>query len=144
MKVQLMKIEVGVWIDHKQAVIVTSVDQVKQLKRIISDNEAPVVEHLSALPDDTMVIRRAKQNERVDDPLSNFFGEVIAYLSGADYILLFGPGEAKTELQKHLEDQSLGRRIVDVETIGQMTDDQIVAKVQNYFWQLAKSDASPD
>jgi hypothetical protein len=41
-KVQLMKKEVGLWIDHRQAVIVTLVDQVEETKRITSDIEKQV------------------------------------------------------------------------------------------------------
>jgi hypothetical protein len=37
-----MKKEVGLWIDHRQAVIVTLVDQVEETKRITSDIEKQV------------------------------------------------------------------------------------------------------
>jgi hypothetical protein len=34
-----MKTEVGLWIDHRQAVIVSLADQVEEIKRITSDIE---------------------------------------------------------------------------------------------------------
>jgi hypothetical protein len=37
-----MKTEVGLWIDHRQAVIVSLVDQVEEIKRITSDIEKDV------------------------------------------------------------------------------------------------------
>jgi hypothetical protein len=55
---------------------------------------------------------------------------VIASLRDAESILIFGPGEAKGELQERLEECNLGRRIVGVETVGKMTDRQIAAKVR--------------
>jgi stalled ribosome rescue protein Dom34 len=130
-----MKKEVGVWIDHRQAVIVTLVDLVEETKRILSDIEKQVrysgASHGSH--DDTTEIRRDRQDRRFDDHLGRFFDEVIACLCDADSILIFGPGEAKDELQKHLEGQALSERIVDIETTDNMTDGQIAAKVRQYF-----------
>ncbi len=50
-----------------------------------------------------------------------------------DSILIFGPGEAKGELQKHLVSQALGERIVGSETMDSMTDGQVAAKVRQHF-----------
>jgi hypothetical protein len=48
-------------------------------------------------------------------------------------ILIFGPGEAKGELKKRLERHKLGGRIVGVETMDKMTNNQITVKVRQYF-----------
>jgi hypothetical protein len=48
-------------------------------------------------------------------------------------MLIFGPGEAKGELQQHLERAELSERIVGVETADKMTDRQIAAKVRLHF-----------
>jgi hypothetical protein len=58
---------------------------------------------------------------------------VIAALRDFDNLLLFGPGEAKGELQQRLVRAKLGPRIVAVETEDKMTDPQIIAKVRAYF-----------
>jgi stalled ribosome rescue protein Dom34 len=130
-----MKKEVGLWIDHKQAVVVTLADEVEETKRIISDIEKQVrysgASHASH--DDTTEIRRDRQDRRFDDHLSKYYDEVIACLRDADAILIFGPGEAKGELQKQLEGQALGERIAGIETADNMTDGQIAAKVRTYF-----------
>ena len=47
--------------------------------------------------------------------------------------LLIGPGEAKSELQKRLEEESLGGRIVGIETADKMTDGQITAAVRRHY-----------
>ncbi len=47
--------------------------------------------------------------------------------------LLFGHGEAKGELKKRLEDDHIAHLIQAVETVAQMTDRQIAAKVREYF-----------
>lgn len=50
---------------------------------------------------------------------------------------LFGPGEAKGELEKRLELAHYKGRVVGVEPADHMTDPQIVAKVrEHYFDQL--------
>jgi hypothetical protein len=58
---------------------------------------------------------------------------VIACIRDADSILILGPGEAKGELQKQLEGQALGERIVGIETTDKMTDSQVAAKVRQHF-----------
>jgi hypothetical protein len=47
--------------------------------------------------------------------------------------LIFGPGEAKGELQKRIKKNRLGGRIVGIETVDKMTSRQIAAKVRRYF-----------
>jgi stalled ribosome rescue protein Dom34 len=130
-----MKKEAGLWIDHRQAVIVTLADQMEEIKRITSDIEKQVrysgASHGSH--DETTEIRRDRQDRRFDDHLSKYYDEVIACLRDADSILIFGPGEAKGELQKQLEGQALGERIVGIETADKMTDDEVAAKVRKYF-----------
>ena len=56
-----------------------------------------------------------------------------AIISDAVSILIFGPGEVKDELKKRFERHKLGGRIVGVETMDKMTDNQIAAKVRRYF-----------
>jgi stalled ribosome rescue protein Dom34 len=126
-----MKKEVGLWIDHREAVIVTLFDQEEKTERITSDIEKHV--HDSGLGNDSGENRRAALDRRFDDHLSRYYGEVIAYLDNADSILIFGPGVAKNELQKQLEEQALGERISGIETTDNMTDGQVVAKVREYF-----------
>jgi hypothetical protein len=130
-----MKKEVGIWIDHKQAVIVTRVGQIEEIRHIESGIEKHVrysgASHGSH--DDTSEIRRDRQDRRFDDYLSRYYSDVIAYLRDADSVLIFGPGEAKGELQQQLEDQAFGERIVGLETTDSMTDAQVAAKVRMHF-----------
>lgn len=65
--------------------------------------------------------------------LKRYYDEAISSISSAESILIFGPGEAKGELKKRLENDNYGEKIVNVKTSDNMTDPQIVAKVRNYF-----------
>ena len=126
-----MKKEVGLWIDHKQTVIVTLFDQEEKIERITSGIEKYV--QASRSGDDSREDKRAEQDRGFDDHLGRYYDEVIAYLRDADSILIFGPGVAKSELQKRLEEQALNERIVGIETTDSMTDAQAAAKVRKYF-----------
>jgi hypothetical protein len=48
-------------------------------------------------------------------------------------IQIFGPGEAKNELLKRMENDNLKELIVKIETADSMTDNQVVAKVREHF-----------
>ena len=65
--------------------------------------------------------------------LNRYYDEVISHIRDAESILLFGPGEAKGELEKRLANKGLGGRIVGTETVDKMTDRQITAKVRQHF-----------
>ena len=58
---------------------------------------------------------------------------MISAIRDYESILITGPGEAKKELQKKLEGEGLGGRIVGVEVADRMTDKQFVAKVRQHF-----------
>jgi hypothetical protein len=55
------------------------------------------------------------------------------YIRDAEFIQIFGPGEAKLELEKRLKHEELSGCIVTIETIDKMTDRQIEAKVWQHF-----------
>jgi len=65
--------------------------------------------------------------------LNSYYDEVIAVIRGADTLQIFGPGEAKGELEKRLEHKGLKPPIVAVETVDKMTDRQISAKVREHY-----------
>ena len=131
-----MKTEAGLWIDHRQAVIVILLAHGEEIKRIESNIEKHVrysgASH-SQNPtghDDSAEDRR---DRRYDDHLNRYYDEVLSLLQNVDSILILGPGEAKGELQKRLEGQAGRRRIVAVETTDKMTEGQIAAEVRQRF-----------
>jgi hypothetical protein len=73
------------------------------------------------------------RERRFTGHLNIYYDAVIACVRNAESILIFGPGEAKTELKKRLERNKLGGRIVGIETIDKMSDRQVAAKVRQYF-----------
>ncbi len=122
-----MKKTVGLWIDHKKAVIVFVAGKDAEIKLISSDFEKHHRQSGVATPADDV-----RQRELARD-LNNYYDEVVSCIRDAESILIIGPGEAKRELKKHLEKDNLGGRIVGIETSDRMTDPQLVALVRNHF-----------
>ncbi len=128
-----MKREIGLWVDHRQAVIVTVTDEGEETKRVMSDMEKNVrfssrTANIGS-PEDV-------RDRKFENHLNKYYDDVIESLRNADSILIFGPGEAKGELEKRLANEGLKERIVGVETADKMTDSQITAKVRQHFLAL--------
>jgi stalled ribosome rescue protein Dom34 len=124
-----MKKVIGLWIDHRETVIVILTDEGEETRRIESDIEKHVRFSGGAQAD----MAEDMRDRRFTNRLNKYYDEVIASIREADSILILGPGEAKVELKKRLESEALGGRIVGIETVDRMTDRQIAAKVRQRF-----------
>ena len=124
-----MRRKVGLWIDHKKAVIFCLSDEGAEIKRISSELEHKV-NFSGGLQKESA---EKHKDKRLTGHLNNYYDEVLSYIRNAESILIFGPGEAKVELKKRLENMELHRYIVGIETVDKMTDNQIVAKVRQRF-----------
>ena len=125
-----MNSDIGVWIDHRQAVIVVVTDAGEETKRIISNMEKHTRFSSGSSEDGSAEDVRDRQ---FGNHLNSFYDEVIAAICDAESIQIFGPGEAKGELEKRLENKGLKGRIVGIETTDKLTDRQIAAKVRERF-----------
>jgi stalled ribosome rescue protein Dom34 len=132
-----MATKAGVWIDHKQAIIVLVTDAGKEIKKIAFDIGQPI-----RATGGSRSKNRYKPNEFVaEDTLerklgndrNNYYDDVIASMRGAEAILILGPGEAKGEFLKRLKSKRLRGVTVELETADKMTDRQIAAKVGKHF-----------
>ena len=122
-----MRKTVGVWIDHRKAVVVFVDGKNTETKLISSHEETHHRQSGVSLPADEVRQRHLRAH------LNKFYDEVVSCLSDAESILILGPGEAKGELRKRLEKGNLGRRTVDMETSDKITEPQIVAVVRGHF-----------
>ena len=135
-----MKREVGLWIDHRKAVIVFLAGQQEEIEVIKSNVEKQIrrsAASRSGGPFESQAVPSDDRQQReFTGHLDVYYNEVISCIRGAESILIFGPGEAKGELKKHLEHEGLDERIVGIETVGKMTNPQIAAKVRQHFLNL--------
>ena len=134
-----MRTRVGLWIDHRKAIVVAITDKDKGEERglVISTVEKQLRRSRNSRPKGTYEPQRVpaddSQQRAFVGHLNIYYDAVIASIRDAESILIFGPGEAKGELKKRLKRIKLGGRIVGVETVDKMTDRQIAAKVRQHF-----------
>jgi len=132
-----MRTRVGVWIDHRKAVVVAVTEEGEEIGLIISKVER----QLRRSGDSPLKGSHESQHVPADDSrqrkftghLNIYYDAVIAGIRNAESILIFGPGEAKGELKTRLEKNNLGGRVAAIETVDKMTDRQIAAKVREHF-----------
>ncbi|MBC7877903.1 MAG: hypothetical protein H7Y59_12110 [Anaerolineales bacterium] len=121
-----MKKEIGLWIDHRKAVIVTIKDGDEEIKTINSNME----KHVRFTSEDGR--GEDTRDRQFDNHLNSFYDEVIAYIRDATSVQIFGPGEAKGELEKRIEHEGI-KTPVTIEAADKMTDGQVSAKVREHF-----------
>ncbi len=127
----------GVWIDHRKAQIVGLTAKGETTRIILSNVE----KHPERGGDSPMKGAYEARQVPADDrrqraltgELNSYYDAVIAALAGYGKLLVFGPGEAKSELHSRLMKHNQAGRIAAVETEDKMTDRQVVAKVKAYF-----------
>ena len=129
--------DVGVWIDHRKAMIASVTDKGEELGLVISKAERQ--------PRRTGDSPLRGRSEPQREPMSNakqrkftghlnvYYDAVIAALGDARAILIFGPGEAKGELKKRLARAKMAARVLRVETADKMTERQLAKKVRTFF-----------
>jgi hypothetical protein len=123
-----MKNKVGLWIDHRKAVIVSITDAGEVTKEITSHMDKHVRFSGGGSEDGST---EDKSDRHFGNHLNSFYDEVIFCLRGAETIQIFGPGEAKGELEARMEKEGLKELIIKIETVDKMTDRQIAAKVRS-------------
>ena len=132
-----MKMTMGLWIDHRKALIVAVSDKGEETRVIESNVEKQPGRFAGVRSTTSFEAQKVQADDsrerRFTGQLNAYYDEVVAAVREAESILLLGPGEAKGEFKKRLEGDKLGGLIEAVETVDAMTDRQIAAKVREYF-----------
>ena len=133
-----MHTHIGLWIDHRRAVIalpspaggdVTVITSGVERHPSRDDDGEPRGEAFEA----QQVLADDVRDRKFSQHLNAYYDEVIDLIHGAKSLLIMGPGEAKGELEKRLAHQKPAHRSVDVEPADKLTDRQVVAKVHDHF-----------
>ncbi|MFA6292026.1 MAG: DUF2934 domain-containing protein [Victivallales bacterium] len=132
-----MNEKVGMWIDHRKAVIAV-VSGGKEKVNVIESKVDKQLGRYDGVRSTSRFDRVQVQSDDSQDRLfinqiNKFYDKVIASIRDAESILIFGPGEAKVELKKRLEKNRLGGRIEAVEAADKMTDPQIEERVRKFY-----------
>jgi len=127
----------GVWIDHRKAFIV-GLNGDEEVTNVILSH---VEKHPERGGDSPMKGPYEARQVPADDSrqraltgeLDRYYDLVITTLRQYSSLLLFGPGEAKKELNARLVKAHLDNRVRAVETADKLSDRQIVARVRTFF-----------
>jgi hypothetical protein len=126
-----VKKQIGLWIDHRKAILVVITEEGEEMKKIASNME----KHIRFTNGNGSEEGSSEdvRDRQFGNHLNVYYDQVIAEIRGAESIQIFGPGEAKGELEKRLEHEGLKPQIVTVEAVDKMTDRQISAKVRQHL-----------
>ena len=132
-----MSKEIGLWIDRREAILVILTDGEEEIRHIASGSEKYIRQpggSDAANPQGLIGFTVEDQRDRnYVNRLNHYYDEVIAVIRGADSIQIFGPGEAKGELERRIGRSRLKARMPATEATDKMTDPQIAAKVRKHF-----------
>ncbi len=122
---------VGLWIDHRNAVIVFITDKKEETTFIRSG-----MEKFTQFSSGSSKVGIAEDPEgsQYQNHLNGYYDEVVKSIRDADAILILGPGEAKGELEARLKLTEPDGYTVSVESAEKMTSRQIAIRVQHHFF----------
>ncbi|MGE5374424.1 MAG: hypothetical protein ACM3XO_05150 [Bacteroidota bacterium] len=126
---------VGLWIDHKQAYVISDQDGIVE---VIPSHIEPPAHYSGGTQLGGKMNQKADTEFRKSDrfrlQLKKYYQQVISALKDANSILIIGPGEAKIEFEKVLmKYKSLQDRVLKVETADKMTKNQMIAYVRKFY-----------
>ena len=130
--------KIGVWIDQKEANIITLERDGDYSKTIYSDIETRIriegeKKQFGRFGDQYMVDEKGKEN-RVKEYTQKYLLRVVKELGKADEILLFGPAQTKFRLEKLISEiPEMLIKLKDIKTTENMTHNQKSAYVRDYY-----------
>ena len=129
--------KVGMWIDRQKTYLVSLDKGGQHISRLDSGVEGkfrPDGKIASASTGPRQLSSDRKADERRRHQLHHYYQQIIDQVKDAESIYIFGPGQAKEELEKELKSrQPLAARVAAVEAADKMTENQMAARVRGFF-----------
>ncbi len=125
--------KLGIWMDHSIANLI-DLSEEKNNRSIESDFTFDTKQEVLSRSEKTMHNKRQQMHEA-------FYKEIANVILNYNHVLLFGPTNAKTELQNYLnQDLHYAAIKIDIEASDNMSDNRKQAFVKNHFEnEVAKS-----
>ncbi len=128
---------IGLWIDHKKSLMVI----LNEKKENIQTIESGVGKHTryrgATRPKTPYRAQYQQGDDQLDkkfsERLNKFYKDIISKIRGAEELYIFGPGEAKFELEKRLVHEGVRVPDIQIEGADKMTERQIAARVRKHF-----------
>ena len=130
--------KVGIWIDQKEANLITLTKKNIHSKTIYSDIETRIrtegeTKQFGRFGDQYLVDEKGKEN-RVNEYTQRYLKRVLKELSKADEIFLFGPAQMKLKMEKAISViPELAVKLKDTKTSENMTHNQKLAYVKDFY-----------
>ena len=128
----------GVWMDKKQAYLVT-VEQGKTATMTL-ESDLEFYNPRGGSRSKTrwgpqQVVHDSKYSEREHHQLRAYFDDLAKALNKADAIVLYGPAGTNVQFKKRLDSEypEMATRVRDVLTADSMTEGQMQALIRDYF-----------
>ena len=130
--------KIGVWIDQKEANIISLIDKTIASKTIYSDVETRIRiegegKQFGRFGEQFLVDEKGKQN-RIEEYTNRYLARVMREIGNADEIMLFGPAQTKSKLEKMiLGSPEIAAKLTEVRASEKMTDNQKIAYVKEFY-----------
>lgn len=133
-----MSVKVGIWIDHRRAVIVRVDGEQVEVQALESGLEKRVRlaggSRSRTIYGPQDVVSDSQRDRRYAKHVNEYYASVLRCVRRASAILVFGPGEAKRELIERIEKNSRFRNTsTEMKRTDKLTQRQIVARVKQHF-----------
>jgi peptide subunit release factor 1 (eRF1) len=121
-----MSRRVAVWIDHREAILITFRGKVVAGEEELFSEVGPHT-HGGGWAQHRIEAHR-------HEVLKHYFEEVIQHLGSVDEILILGPGQAKHELQQGIDHhKGLRGKVVAVRSASRLTEPEMIAEAEQFF-----------
>ncbi|HEY9030743.1 MAG TPA: hypothetical protein VIM93_05230 [Kangiella sp.] len=130
--------KMGVWIDHREAVLVGVSDKGISTRFFKSGVEEHIDEKRGSRSETPYgpqgVFAEDKADRRNQQILNQYYSEVASGVNNAENLYIFGPAEAKKEFAKYLDSHQHNSKLkVEIQAADKMTETQIIETVKKHF-----------
>jgi hypothetical protein len=138
MKKNTVQHHLGIWIDSKNAVIISTTDSGEKIKKIVSGIDTRLREEgetnqLSKMGGQYLEPEKSKLSKKTEQQ-NLFFRSIMEEINNADSFVLFGPSSMKYNLGKEIQkNRKLSGKMDGVETADSMTENQLVAWIKDFY-----------
>ncbi|NOQ92297.1 MAG: hypothetical protein GQ552_06220 [Flavobacteriaceae bacterium] len=128
----------GIWLDQKEANIITLAGDSFQKKTIYSDIETRErfegeKKQFGRFGDQYLNNEQSKSN-RISEQTNKYLNAIISELKNTDELFLFGPSQTKVKLEKALlNNPDLSSKLKEILNAEKMSENQKVAYVKDYY-----------
>ena len=133
-----MEKQTGIWLDKEQAIIINLTEgkhTIKHLESNITTRERfPGESKKFGRFGNQFLSMESKKRNMVKNQADEYLKKIINEIRYVDKLVLFGPAEMKTQLEKAiLKNSIISKKLVAVEPADNMTENQLVAWVKEYY-----------